>query len=77
MQKWFRNRIARTARRRIRPTASPHARTEHVFACTAQLGGKILHLIGLARATLHLNWQAAAYNLRRLCYLKEANFSAI
>jgi transposase, IS5 family len=41
-----------------------------------QLGGKMLHSIGLARATLHLNWKAAAYNLRRLCYLKEAKIPA-
>jgi len=28
------------------------------------------------RATLHLNWKAATYNLRRLCYLKEAPIEA-
>jgi hypothetical protein len=38
----------------------------------AQIGQKTLSCIGLARATLHLNWKAAAYNLRRLCYLEEA-----
>jgi hypothetical protein len=30
----------------------------------------------LVRATLHLNRKAAACNLRRLCYLMEASFSA-
>jgi hypothetical protein len=30
-----------------------------------------LRTIGLARATLHLHWKAAAYNLRRLCTLME------
>jgi hypothetical protein len=47
-----------------------------MFAGLAQLGGKALHLIGLARATLHLNWKSAAYNLRCLCYLKEAKIVA-
>ena len=36
-----------------------------------QMGGKALRSIGLARATLHLNWKAATYNLRRLCSLME------
>jgi hypothetical protein len=47
-----------------------------VFAGLAQLGGKALRSIGLARATLHLNWKAATYNLRPLCYLKEARIEA-
>jgi len=42
-----------------------------VFAALEQMGGKVLRSIGLARATLHLNWKAAAYNLRRLCSLME------
>ncbi|WP_035374017.1 transposase, partial [Pseudoduganella violaceinigra] len=53
--------------------AKPRARVEHVFASLAQLGGKTLRSIGLARATLNLNWKVAAYNLRRLSYLREAN----
>jgi transposase, IS5 family len=32
--------------------------------------------IGLERATLHLHWKAAAHNLRRLCFLKEAKIPA-
>jgi hypothetical protein len=35
-----------------------------------------LRSIGLARATLHLYWKAAAYNLRRFCYMKEARIEA-
>jgi transposase, IS5 family len=66
----------RMQQRRNRRIASPHARVEHVFAGMAQLGGKMLRLIGPARATLHLNWKATAYNLRRPCYLKEAKISA-
>ena len=41
-----------------------------------QLGGKTLSSIGLARATLHLNWKAAIYNLRRFVCLKEAGVVA-
>jgi IS5 family transposase len=62
--------------RRNRRIASPRARVEHVFAGLAQLGGKTLRSIGLARATLHLNWKAATYNLRRFVYLKGAGVVA-
>jgi IS5 family transposase len=68
--------LSPTQEGRNRRIAKTRARVEHAFAGLAQLGGKVLRSIGLARATLHLNWKAAAYNLRRLCYLKEANFSA-
>jgi transposase, IS5 family len=40
------------------------------------MGCKVMRSIGLARATLHLNWKAAAYNLQRLSYLKEARIEA-
>lgn len=56
---------------RNRRIAKPRARVEHEFAALEQMGGKVLRSIGLARATLHLNWKAAAYNLRRLCSLME------
>ncbi len=56
--------------------AKTRARIEHVFAGLAQMGGKALRSIGLARATLHLNWKVAAYNLQRLVYLKEAKITA-
>ena len=56
--------------------AKTRARIEHVFAGMTQLGGKALRTIGLARATLQLNWKVAAYNLRRLVYLKEAGVEA-
>lgn len=62
--------------RRNRRIASPRARVEHVFAGMAQLGGKVLRSIGLARAALHLHCKAATYNLRRLCYLREAKILA-
>lgn len=62
--------------RRNKRIAPPRARVEHVFAGLAQLGGKVLRSIGLARATLHLNGKAAAYNLQRFSYLKEAKIVA-
>lgn len=59
--------------RRNRRIAEPRARVEHVFSSLELMGGKMLRSIGLPRATLHLNWKAAMYNLRRLCSLREAN----
>lgn len=56
--------------RRNRRIAKTRARVEHIYASLEQMGGKALRSIGLARATLHLNWKAATYNLRRLCTLK-------
>lgn len=69
--------LSEAQERRTRRIASPRARVEHVFAGLAQLGGKTLRSIGLARATLHLNWKAATYNLRRFAYLKEAGIVAL
>jgi IS5 family transposase len=68
--------LSETQERRNRRIARTRARVEHVFAGLAQLGGKALRSIGLARATLHLNWKVATYNLKRLCYLKEARIEA-
>jgi len=68
--------LSEAQERRNRRIASPRARVEHVFAGLTQLGGKTLRLIGLVRATLHLNWKAATYNLRRYVYLKEAGVVA-
>lgn len=64
--------ISATQERRNRRIAKTRARIEHVFAGLAQMGGYALRSIGLARATLHLNWKVAAYNLQRIVYLKEA-----
>ena len=68
--------ISETQKRRNTRIAKTRARVEHVFAGLAQLGGKSLRSIGLARATLQLNWKVAAYNLRRLVHLKEARIEA-
>lgn len=62
--------------RRNTRIAKVRARVEHVFAGLEQMGGKALRSIGLARATLHLHWKAATYNLRRLCALKEMGAAA-
>jgi len=68
--------ISQAQERRNKRIAKTRARVEHVFAGLAQMGDKVLRSIGLARATLHLNWKVAAYNLQRLCYLKEAKIVA-
>lgn len=64
--------LSQCQEQRNRRIAKTRARVEHVFASLEQMGGKALRSIGLARATLHLNWKAATYNLRRLCSLVEA-----
>jgi transposase, IS5 family len=68
--------ISATQERRNHRIAKTRARVEHVFAGLAQLGGKAIRTIGVARATLQLNWKVAAYNLQRLVYLKEARVAA-
>jgi len=61
---------------RNRRIAKTRARVEHVFGALEQQGGKVLRSIGLARATLHLHWKVACYNLRRLCTLKTSGVMA-
>lgn len=68
--------ISEAQQRRNHRIARTRARVEHVFAGLAQLGGKAVRSIGLPRATLHLHWKVAAYNLQRLVYLKEARIAA-
>ena len=63
-------------KRRNTRIARTRARVEHVFASLHQMGGKGLRTVGLARANLQLHWKAAAYNLRRLCSLKECGVPA-
>ena len=45
-------------------------RVEHVFADFKAMGGKAVHCIGLARATLALQVKGTVYNIRRLCALQ-------
>jgi IS5 family transposase len=68
--------LSNCQKRRNTRIARTRARVEHVFASLAQMGGKGLRCIGLARANLHLHWKAAAYNLRRLCSLKACGVAA-
>jgi len=44
--------------------ASPRARVEHIFASLAQMSGKTIHSIGLARAQFDLPIKSAVYNLK-------------
>lgn len=68
--------ISEARQRRNHRIARTRARVEHVSAGLAQFGGKAVRLIDLPRATLHLHWKVAAYNLQRLVYLKEAGIEA-
>jgi len=68
--------ISEARQRRNHRIARTRARVEHVSAGLAQFGGKAVRLIGLPRATSHLHWKVAAYNLQRLVYLKEARIEA-
>lgn len=68
--------LSNCQQRRNKRIAKVRARVEHPFARMAQMGGKVLRSIGLDRATLHLHWKAACYNLQRLCYLKTAGVEA-
>ena len=47
-----------------------------ISAALAQMGGKTLRSIGLARARLHLNWKVVAYHLHCLVFMKEARVEA-
>lgn len=62
--------LSNCQKRRNTRIARTRARVEHVFASLEQMGGKGLRSIGLARATLQLNFKVATYNLRRLCSLR-------
>jgi len=63
--------------RRNKRISRTRVRVEHPFASLAQMGGKCLRSIGLDRATLNLNWKAASYNMRRICYLKTAGIAPL
>ncbi|WP_334180952.1 IS5 family transposase [Pseudomonas nitroreducens] len=54
--------IGARAEARNRRIASPRARVEHIFASLAQMGGKTIRSIGLARAEFGLTIKSAVYN---------------
>ena len=64
--------ISAPQKQRNRRIATPRARIEHVFGAFAQMGGKLVRCNGIIRATLSLHLKAAAYNLKRLVFLKES-----
>ena len=67
--------ISETQKQRNRRIATPRARVEHVFGALAQMGGKLVRCKGIVRTTLSLHLKAAAYNLKRLVFLKESGFT--
>lgn len=62
--------------RRNRHIAKTRARVEHVFGAIAQMGGKLVRIVGQARANFAMTMMAACYNLKRLVYLKRAGIEA-
>jgi IS5 family transposase len=64
--------ISEAQKQRNRRIATPRARVEHVFGALAQMGGKLVRCLGIVRTTLTLHLKAAAYNLKRLVFLKES-----
>lgn len=63
--------ISERGKARNKRIASPRARVEHVFASLAQMGGKMIRSIGLARAEFGLMVKSAVYNLKRMSSLLE------
>ena len=82
----FRNQIQRKGhrnkplsecqQRRNKRIARTRARVEHVFGAIEQMGGKLLHTIGQARANFAMTMMAACYNLKRLVYFQKAGIEA-
>ena len=69
--------LSECQRKRNTRIARVRARVEHPFAAMAQMGGKTLRIIGLARAKFQLHLKAACYNLWRLVSLKKHGIKAI
>jgi len=64
--------LSATQRQRNRRIARLRAVGEHPFARLAQMGGKWVRTIGLARAKVQIGLKVAVHNLQRLARLKEA-----
>jgi len=69
--------ISACQKQRNKRISITRVRVEHPFASLTQMGGKLVRSIGLDRATLHLNWKVATYNMRRMCYLKTAGVAPL
>jgi transposase, IS5 family len=63
--------LSAAQQRRNHRIAKDRAFGEHPFARLAQMGGKCLRHIGLARATVTIGLKVAAHNVQRLARLKE------
>lgn len=63
--------LSATQQRRNRRIAKQRVFVEHAFARLAQLGGKFIRSIGLARAKVQLGLKVATHNLQRLARLLE------
>ena len=59
-------------KRRNHRIAKTRARVEHVFASIAQMGGKFIRTIGMARASFAMTMMAACYNAKRLVSLHKS-----
>ena len=56
--------------RRNRRIAKTRAHVEHVYGGIAQMGGKLVRIVGQARANFAMTMMATCYHLKRLVYLK-------
>jgi IS5 family transposase len=63
--------LSQAQQRRNHRIAKQRAHGEHIFARLAQLGGKYLRTIGLARAKVQIGLKATVHNLQRLSRLME------
>lgn len=64
--------LSATQKRRNQRIARKRAVGEHPFARLAQMGGKCVRTIGLARAKVQIGLKVAVHNLQRLARLMEA-----
>lgn len=63
--------LSQAQQRRNHRIAKQRAHGEHIFARLAQLGGKCIRTIGLARAKVQIGLKVAVHNLQRLSRMKE------
>lgn len=58
-------------KRRNKRLSKTRVRVEHPFAHMAHMGGKMIRVIGQARAQVQIGLMVCCYNLKRLVYLKK------
>ena len=64
--------ISKPQQPRNRRIATHRVRVEHMFGGLAQMGGKLVRCMGIARTTFSLQLKAGAHNLKRSVFLKES-----